>query len=84
MAIDTEKKRKSIVSIGFMPIGPGLVIDGTIDVEDRQAIGYSYAAVLETISTPVSRICLTDVFGSIAKATITGSTASADLHGGCL
>jgi hypothetical protein len=45
MAIDTERKRKSIVSIGQRQVGPGVVPDGSFDQADRQAIGYSYAGI---------------------------------------
>jgi len=43
LSIDTEAKRKSIVSIGAPWMGPGLAVDGSIGLWDRLAIGYTYA-----------------------------------------
>lgn len=43
MSISTERKRKSIASIGLMCIGPSVVADGSLSSVDRQIVGYGYA-----------------------------------------
>ena len=43
MAADTAQKRASIVSIGFQPIGPGIVPSVPLSSGQLAAIGYSYA-----------------------------------------
>jgi len=50
MAIDSERKRKSIVAIGFPSVGPTVVPDSTIGVGDRQTIAYNYYGISSEIS----------------------------------
>jgi hypothetical protein len=45
MAIDTERKRKSVVAVSFYAMGPVVVPDGTLISADRQVIGYGYYGV---------------------------------------
>jgi len=45
MAIDTERKRKSVGAIPNLWNGPVVVPDGTIAGEDRQAIAGSYSGI---------------------------------------
>ena len=43
MAIDSEIKRKSIAAVSLYAIGPTVVPDSSIDLQDRRTIGYSYS-----------------------------------------
>ena len=55
MAIDTERKRKSVVAISLYAIGPTIVADATLGSEDRQVVGYGYygiAAEIPQVSAP--------------------------------
>lgn len=70
MAVDSERKRKSIVAIGFMVIGPVVVADGSFDEGDRQTIGYSYASQSTPI-VPAGFIKVQSAYISIPKATTT-------------
>jgi hypothetical protein len=45
MAIDSERKRKSIVAISHYALGPVIVPDGTLISTDRQVIGYGYFGI---------------------------------------
>ena len=45
MAVDSERKRKSIVAIGFLVVGPVVVADGSFDQGDRQTSGYGYFGI---------------------------------------
>lgn len=73
--IDTHRKRASVVSIGFMPVGPGVVPDGSFDAPDRFAIGYTYATVLDEIPS-AERICLTVFNYFYARSTVSISAPS--------
>lgn len=70
MAVDTAQKRASIVSIGLMAIAPGIIPDGTIGQGDRQAIGYSYAGVLDEAPT-AGFICIESAHISVPKCSAT-------------
>jgi len=45
MAVDTERKRKSVAAISHYAMGPVVVPDGTLISADRQVIGYGYYGV---------------------------------------
>lgn len=70
MAVDTLRKRASIVAIGFMAAGPSVVADGSFDQGDRQTIGYSYAGVMEASVVPAGFVCVESAF--IGTATASG------------
>lgn len=42
MAIDTERKRRSIVAVGAPYMGPSVLADGSFALGDRQTIAYTY------------------------------------------
>lgn len=46
MAIDSERKRKSIAAISLYALGPTAVADGSFNQADRQTIGYGYYGIL--------------------------------------
>ena len=45
MAIDTLRKRASIISFGVPIFAPGIIPDGTLDQFDRQVMAWGYAGV---------------------------------------
>ncbi|TVL98674.1 MAG: hypothetical protein CV087_20815 [Candidatus Brocadia sp. WS118] len=45
MAIDSERKRKSVIAISHYAMGPVVVPDGTLISADRQVIGFGYYGV---------------------------------------
>ncbi|MCK6620330.1 MAG: hypothetical protein HUU32_12770 [Calditrichaceae bacterium] len=45
MAIDSERKRKSVAAISHYAMGPVVVPDGTLISADRQVIGFGYYGV---------------------------------------
>lgn len=44
--IDTQRKRRSAIAIGFMALAPSVFPDGSLDQGDRQAAGYGYQGIL--------------------------------------
>lgn len=54
MAIDSAKKRKSIVGVNMYGYAPGIDVDGVLDGADRQAIGWAYSGISINISIPVA------------------------------
>lgn len=50
MAIDTQRKRQSIVAISGYFLGPVVVPDGSFVQGDRQTIGYGYYGI--NVQTP--------------------------------
>lgn len=68
MAVDTLRKRASIVAIGFMAAGPSVVADGSFDQGDRQTIGYSYAGIEAAEPSLAGFICIESAYLSVAKA----------------
>ena len=69
MAIDSPTKRKSIIAIGAMFIGPIVVPTGTFDQADRQVIGYSYSGI-EADAPPAVVVINKVVHGVTPIATI--------------
>lgn len=55
MAIDTEGKKRSIVSINLYSVGPSILPDGSTDKGDKQAIGYSYSGELAQDLSPTNK-----------------------------
>ncbi len=49
MAIDSEKKRASVVALSLYCMGPSVRPDGGLDAVDRAVIGYGFGAVLAAI-----------------------------------
>jgi len=45
VAIDNERKRRSLIAISLYSMGPSVVPDGTIVQGDRQTIGYGYYGI---------------------------------------
>ncbi len=45
MAIDTQRKRQSIVAISAYFLGPAIVPDSSFAQGDRQTIGYGYYGI---------------------------------------
>jgi hypothetical protein len=43
MAIDSEQKRKAAASTGLPHMGVVIIPDGSFDLRDRWAVGYSYS-----------------------------------------
>jgi len=67
MAIDSERKRKSVVAISHYALGPVVVPDGTLISTDRQVIGYGYYGV--KAETKIIVTLLGAIFGT---AVLTG------------
>lgn len=53
MAVDTEHKRRSCLSIGFAHHQALTTVDGTIDQADRQTNAFTYSGILagEVVAT---------------------------------
>ena len=77
--IDSAAKRKSVVAIGLMMVGPVVVPDGSFDQSDRQVIGYGYGGILagEAVNTTANRVCIRNVSLNIAPATTAMKIANA-------
>lgn len=79
MAIDTARKRMSVLAISCMANGPAVFVDGSITVGDRRTIGYSYAGELtavdgvEFIVVGTSYVSVPSATGSISVPSATGS-----------
>lgn len=52
MAIDSQRKRQSIASVGFVGLQPTITPDGSFSQGDRQTIGYSYYGILAASPSP--------------------------------
>jgi len=63
MAVDTERKRKSIAAISHYAMGPVVVPDGTLISADRQVIGYGYYGVKTEVKIIVT--LLGAIFGTV-------------------
>jgi hypothetical protein len=63
MAIDSERKRKSVVAISHYALGPVIVPDGTLISTDRQVIGYGYFGIKTKVKMIVR--LLGAIFGTI-------------------
>ncbi len=79
MAIDSVSKRKSVVAIGLMVVGPVVVPDGTLATFDRQVIGYGYGGIAASTpsDTTAGTVCIRNASLLIASATTTIDIASA-------
>jgi hypothetical protein len=65
MAIDSERKRKSVVAISHYAIGPVIVPDGTLISADRQVIGYGYYGIKTEVKIIVTLLGV--IFSTIIK-----------------
>ena len=72
MAVDSAKRRKSVVAIGLMAVGPVVVADSSIDLFDRKVVGYGYGR-----GAAAGFIKIRNATLSTASASATLSTASA-------
>ena len=84
MAIDSPAKRKSVVAIGLIMVGPVVVPDGSFDQFDRQVIGYGYGGILagEAADTTAGFICVrgSQLTAPYATASLTSPVATATLR----
>jgi len=79
MAIDSLRKRASIASLGLAFLGPSVVPDGTLGVEDRQTIANSYYGIDSTVNGVTiggtSQLGAFDSTGGITLERTIGGTA---------
>ena len=77
MAIDTRKKRQAVASVGMPWMPPAIVPDGSIDLFDRQVIGWGYGGVVAGEVATAGFVCVRNVQIKVASATATAKIANA-------